>query len=413
MDRISVIVPIYDLAAYLYQCVQSLVEQTYRNLEIILVDDGSTDAALEICEFFRKADSRVQVIAKPNGGLVSARKAGLAHASGDYAFYVDGDDWLDAGCLEAYHDLARRHDVDMVIGGHKREFLGNFSYAHNALPTGLYPALRMQEQVLPAMIQAGDFFQHGIRTYSWGKLYRRSLIDALQQRVPDEITFGEDAALVYPAILAAKSIYLSDLTLYNYRHRPNSILQAKGFTHAEATRMSRGFGYMAQALGARQDTRYAFLRQLQAYLCALLIIRHGAYLGDPLRYRDYQPFGELEPGSRIALYNSGSFGQHVYRQLRDNPELRCVGWFDRDFRENRLLKMDVEDPSALAGTDFDWLVLASFDPAVHAEVAALFVRHGLPQDRIRRVVPPRMGFASFIESNGFDPITFLPRGPRS
>ena len=102
MDLISVVVPIYNLDAYLYQCVRSIVEQTYKSLEIILVDDGSTDNALEICEFFRKSDERIRVIAKPNGGLVSARKAGLNTATGKYVFYVDGDDWINSDCIAEY-----------------------------------------------------------------------------------------------------------------------------------------------------------------------------------------------------------------------------------------------------------------------------------------------------------------------
>lgn len=411
MDLISVIVPIYNLDAYLYQCVDSLVGQSYRNLEIILVDDGSTDAALEICEYFRKRDSRVQVIAKPNGGLVSARKAGLARASGEYAFYVDGDDWLDAQCLQAYHAHATRHGVDMVVAGHKREFLGNFATTTNIVEPGLYAESRLHERVLPTMIHAGGFFQHGIKTYSWGKLYRRSLIESLQQRVPDELMLGEDAALVYPAIRAARSIYVSDLALYNYRHRANSILLNTGFGAADAARIARGFHYMVDALDARDGDRHGFLPQLQAYFSALLVIRNGAYLGDAARYRDYRLFGDLEPGDRVAVYNSGSFGQHVYRQLRDSRFVQCVGWFDRDFRESRLLRMPVDDPAALRDTAFDWLLLPSFDPAVHDEVCALFSELGLGRERIRRVGAPadaRGDFAGFIESNGFDARSFAP-----
>ena len=102
-DLVSVIVPIYNVGTYIFQCINSLVKQTYTNLEIILVIDGSRDQSLEICESFRKNDSRVSIISKPNGGLVSARKTGLEASKGQYVFYLDGDDWLDIECIEQYY----------------------------------------------------------------------------------------------------------------------------------------------------------------------------------------------------------------------------------------------------------------------------------------------------------------------
>lgn len=410
MDRISVIVPIYNLVAYLYQCVDSIVRQSYSNLEIILVDDGSTDAALEICEYFRKSDPRIRVIAKPNGGLVSARKAGLAQASGDYVFYVDGDDWIDPDCLQSMHELARRHEADVIAAGHMREFLGNFSSSRNLLPQGLYRGPRLREELLPQMISMGSYFQHGIKTYSWGKLYRRALISELQQRVPDEIALGEDAALVYPALLAARSVYVSDLTLYNYRHRPNSILQSTRAAPGDAPRIARAFSYMADALGAREDREHGFMEQLRAYFSALLIIRNGAFLGDAERYAQHALFGEIASGTKVALYNSGSFGQHVHQQLREGGFVRLVGWLDRDFRESCLLRMPVRDPATLHELDFDLLLVASLDPAVFDEAAQQLARQGLPLERIRRIAPPAQGIPRFIESLGFDPTSFAPRG---
>ena len=93
-DLISVIVPIYRIDRYVGLCIESLINQTYKNLEIILVDDGSPDRCPEICDLYAKKDSRIKVIHKENGGLVSARKAGIMTATGKYVGYVDGDDWV-------------------------------------------------------------------------------------------------------------------------------------------------------------------------------------------------------------------------------------------------------------------------------------------------------------------------------
>ncbi len=116
-SRISIIVPIYNIASYLRQCIESILRQTYTDLEIILVDDGSTDGCYEICEEYRQKDSRVTVIHKENGGLVSACKAGIRAAAGDLNACVDGDDWIEPDMYERMYRKMTGQDVDVVMCG--------------------------------------------------------------------------------------------------------------------------------------------------------------------------------------------------------------------------------------------------------------------------------------------------------
>ena len=116
MDKISIIVPCYKVTNFLPQCVRSLIAQTYKNIEIILVDDGSPDDTGKLCDEFAKKDTRVKVIHKQNGGLVSARNAGYDVATGDWIMYVDGDDWLDADCCQVMLDaVSDKPNVDIVF----------------------------------------------------------------------------------------------------------------------------------------------------------------------------------------------------------------------------------------------------------------------------------------------------------
>lgn len=115
-DTISIIVPCYKVTDFLPKCVESLISQTYSDIEIILVDDGSPDRTGKICDEYAKKDERVKVIHKQNGGLVSARNAGYEAATGDWLMYVDGDDWLDADCCEKMiMAVADKPDVDIVF----------------------------------------------------------------------------------------------------------------------------------------------------------------------------------------------------------------------------------------------------------------------------------------------------------
>ena len=112
----SIIVPCYKVTDFLPKCVESLMNQTYKDIEIILVDDGSPDNTGKLCDEYAKKDSRIKVVHKQNGGLVSARNAGYDVATGDWMMYVDGDDWLDADCCQVMLDaVAGKPDVDIVF----------------------------------------------------------------------------------------------------------------------------------------------------------------------------------------------------------------------------------------------------------------------------------------------------------
>jgi glycosyltransferase involved in cell wall biosynthesis len=407
MDLISVVVPIYNLDAYLYQCVSSIAQQTYSNLEIILVDDGSTDNALEICEFFRKSDTRVRVIAKSNGGLVTARKAGLNAATGKYVFYVDGDDWINHDCIERYYKLANEHDADIVVGDYRREFLGNFVTIRNSIEPGFYNRKRIENEILPIMISYGPFFNHGLKTYSWGKLYKRSAVLTFQNQVPDEIMIAEDAALIYPAIFNSNAIYISDLTLCNYRQRPNSILKSTNFGNKELARIATAFQYLAVTLESRNSPFY-FHQQLQAYFAAIVTIRTGGFLGRVELYDKFKVFGDIAPGARLAVYNSGSFGQHVYKHLQHNEDFIFAGWFDKDYKENNILNMRVSNPADLHRCTFDLLIIPSFDPMLYTEVNDLFKGQSLEHKKIRTIKLDTSNLDQFITNAGYEPITFLP-----
>ena len=114
---LSVIVPVYNVEKYLDRCIRSIAGQTYTNLEIILVDDGSTDHCGEICDEWSRKDTRIQVFYKKNGGLVSARKAGLKTASGQYIAYVDSDDWIEENMYERMMELMLCNHSDIVTSG--------------------------------------------------------------------------------------------------------------------------------------------------------------------------------------------------------------------------------------------------------------------------------------------------------
>ena len=172
IPKISIVIPIYQIDRYLGICIESLIHQTYENLEIILVDDGSPDRCPEICDLYASKDPRIKVIHKENGGLVSARKAGLLGASGRYVGYVDGDDWVGEGFVESLYTAISTADADIACGGFSRDLFFRTAHFTDNMPCGVYEGERL-EDLRCKMLSFGDFFKIGVSTYVWNKLFRR------------------------------------------------------------------------------------------------------------------------------------------------------------------------------------------------------------------------------------------------
>lgn len=155
MDLISIIVPVYNVEQYLMRCVDSVRKQTYQNLEIILVDDGSPDRCPEICEEIKTIDSRVKVIHKKNGGLGFARNSGLEEATGQYVTFIDSDDWISEDHIENLYREAKRTDADAVIGGHTTVASDGTMYRHTKkLEQKCYEGTATREQIVLPLIGA-------------------------------------------------------------------------------------------------------------------------------------------------------------------------------------------------------------------------------------------------------------------
>lgn len=156
-DLISVNVPIYNIDQYIGFCIESLIKQTYKNLEIILVDDGCTDRSGALCDLYRSKDSRIKVIHKENGGLVSARKAGIQIAFGSYIGNVDGDDWVEQDFFEVLHRAAAKAEADIVCAGYSRDFFDqHVKYTNNVLD-GIYEGEGLEKLYTQMMVENDCF----------------------------------------------------------------------------------------------------------------------------------------------------------------------------------------------------------------------------------------------------------------
>lgn len=220
--KFSIIVPIYNVESYLPQCIESVLCQSFKDYELILVDDGSPDGCPLLCDKYKEQESRVRVIHKRNGGLVSARKAGVEIATGDYCIALDGDDWLDDNALEKLSVIEKKYNPDLIRFGFTLSRSNFFKEVPiMAFRNGYYSRDEMERDLVPWLIYGkdGKCFPQSI----WGSAIKRQLYYQEQMQVPDVISIGEDASVMNPIHFKAKNLYIMKDCLYFYRANDNSM----------------------------------------------------------------------------------------------------------------------------------------------------------------------------------------------
>ena len=218
MDKISIIVPVYKVEKYLNKCVESIVNQTYKNLEIILVDDGSPDRCPEMCDEWEKKDDRIKVIHKKNGGLSDARNAGLDVMTGNYVMFVDSDDFISEVMCEKLIKIMRQNDVDMSVCGALRVYEDEeFNRCENECTITLFKDEDVIAQLYDSKIEY-------IMT-AWGKLYKKELFHKL--RYPKG-KLHEDEFVIHELLHNIESFAVTKEKLYYYTQRPGSIMGVIG-----------------------------------------------------------------------------------------------------------------------------------------------------------------------------------------
>lgn len=215
LPLISVIVPVYNVAKILERCINSIRQQIYPNLEIILVDDGSTDMSGTFCDVFAKQDQRIKVIHQPNQGLSMARNAGLKLATGKWVTFVDSDDTIHPDMIDLLHRLCYQNKTKMSICGF---------YEVKAEGTGsLKPHQPSQERVLTTVeCLKAMLCEEGFSMSAWSKLYARELFDLVE--FPPHRLY-EDVGTTYKLVLQCDRIAVSNAEYYNYYQTPGSITQ--------------------------------------------------------------------------------------------------------------------------------------------------------------------------------------------
>ncbi|MBR5874952.1 MAG: glycosyltransferase [Oscillospiraceae bacterium] len=221
--KVSVVIPVFNVEQYIEVCIQSLLNQTYNNLEIILVNDGSTDSSGLLCDKFAQQDDRVLVVHKANGGVSSARNIGIDNSSGEYIMFVDPDDWVDTDMVECIVKDFENNDADAVFCG----YWENYEESTGLTPVIHSPVKTGEVDGKAAIYQCLIDFGHGYFTAVWNKCFKADFVK--QSGVYfEKYTIAEDELWLIKLLLQSKAVYLDNRPFYHWRQSSGSAIRGKG-----------------------------------------------------------------------------------------------------------------------------------------------------------------------------------------
>lgn len=374
IDLISVIVPIYRVEKYIEKCVDSIRNQTYKNLEIILVDDGSDDSCPQICDMYAQKDGRVKVIHQLNGGTNSARKAGMRIATGKYVGYVDGDDWIEPEMYEKLYRYAVESGCSIVESGVIDSWNEKYVKRFPCISEGKYIEQDFEKDVEPFFIYTGTFYQNGLFPYLVTKLFQKECIESFQISNDDSCNVMDDVLCTYPAVEATKSIYITYECFYHYRVREDSTKRIVRTNVLEMVQenyknwIERFAGRLAQ-------------NQMHFLILYLLISKEPWAFDDPKSDTYLSIYGDIKREDRIVLYGAGVVGIALYHYIKNMAKGNLVLWVDGNYQKLGE-SLSVVNPKNILDCDFDYVIIGVMQYSAVESIQKDLELLGVQKDKI-------------------------------
>lgn len=377
---VSVIVPVYNVKFYLDRCINSIIKQTYRNIEIILVDDGSTDGCADICERYVPVDRRIRVIHKANGGLVSARKAGTEAAKGDYILNVDGDDWIEDDRIQNLVRDGLSTGTDMVyMSGLKKDFGDKSILVGTDVPCAIYDRDDIINKLFPLFTDTNRCFKVLLRHNIWMWAVRRELLQRNQQKVDDRIIMAEDQACIWYCLMEAESVTVMKESGYHYiQERKSAITYAVSDKYKEGLKIL--FNQMLHRIDQCRDKERIKKIWISAFAITVFYAAYDILLDENTDF--LFPYEKVSKGSRIAVYGAGKIGKSMMTALGKSKNYQIMLWVDKKAKQLSMHQHQIEPVSNLPGCEYDYVVIAVADADMADEIRIELQKMGIEKDKI-------------------------------
>ncbi len=389
MDKLlSVIVPIYNSEKYLPRCIDSILHQKYTNVEVILVDDGSTDRSGEICDEFARKDMRVVTYHNENQGSVAARNFGADAAKGELLTFVDSDDWIEE---DMYCELMRHykeHQPDMISSGYLYDSGKKLWSEKDMLPPGFYDRGAIRQSVIPRMMYDAEYGRRGVTPSLCTKIFKKSLYLETARKIDTQITYGDDAAIAYISMVKASGIVFTEGAWYHYCVHDNSL--STSYDMDSLVRIKQFEDYMETCfknLGVWEQTWYPLKQYVKLFLSPAIERIYGVEINMPVYVF---PFASIPKDARIVIYGAGMVGKAYYRTLYESGYGNIEGWVDRNYQCLADYGYCISGPESVKDMTFDYIVIALDGEEAAAGVKKYLDGLGVSKDKIVWEKPKRM-----------------------
>lgn len=372
---LSVIVPVYNVEKYLSRCLDSLLWQTKPVQEIICVDDGSTDRSGSILDSYAKQYAQITVVHKENGGVITARIAGLARVTCPYVASVDSDDFVELDTYESLMTIALREKADIVSSGFFRDYGTYRLEDRETIPAGVYRGEQLR-WLLSHIIMLDRFFQVSLIASLCGKVCKTELLRQFQNTLDPRIILGEDMAVIFPAMLHSSCICVTGREYYHYCLRNDSVAGTKKGNEEERIALFRRT-LKARFCEVKEKVPNIMLQYF--FIATHISILRDASLVVSKQGDVLYPFGVIPKESKILLYGAGKFGNEL-KGYFDVHGYRIVAWADK--AQNR---KGVIAPEQIQNVDYDILLIGIIKANIAEEAVEDLQKLGVPPEKIRRI----------------------------
>ncbi len=381
--KISVVVTVYNSEKYIRKCIESIMNQRYENLEIILVDDGSTDSSGGICDSYAAMDNRIRVIHQNNQGQMRAWYVGALNCSGDYIANVDGDDWIDEDTYSSLEPIIREYTPDVITFGCYRYFSSdNLRESHDLVEEGYYNRKAIEEDILTSMIWDFDRENVGVDPSRCMKLISSKLLKSFlrsgfRSNAIFSIAYGQDTVTTYQLIYQANTMYVTHNNFYYHRQRSKGELPYY-FSDKEFT--SKLF-VLYELLKNELKEIPNIIQQLDIMVSLAIKLKEKFYYPSGLWKRKLHlfPFDKIPKEAGIILYGAGNVGKEYFEQIKKINYCEIVAWVDKN---NQIGDERVSSIQEIYDRKFDYIVIAIESAETCMSVSEMLKGNGVEGEKI-------------------------------
>lgn len=372
---LSIIVPVYNAEEYLNQCIESILKQSYRDIELMLVDNNSTDSSLSICREYEDIDKRVHVLKETKQGPFYARKRGVLEATGDYITFVDADDFIaeNSYCM-ALPDM--ECGVDGIFYNIYRYFSGEYIRYDSSWKTEkIYDKGMIFEEIFPQMLWNKENNSFGIDPALWCKIIRADKIKSLFRRIDAmDFHYGEDVAIIYPLIRSIDFLSIHNEAYYYHRQRNNGELPGYIKDDEYLYKLYKLYLHLKSELPEHD----IFDEQIDLfYINSINLARKKYGVVEKANKRYLFPFGKVEKHEKIIIYGAGNVGTQYMEQIIQTKYCHVTLWVDK-----YAVKQNVHPIEDISKYSFDKVVIAIEDKQIIDNVKRMLLEMDISDKKI-------------------------------